>query len=261
MSLLTLLPLLGLPTALPAEAPPPEPVVEEEPAAVEDAEKPRWTGSVAVGASVSEGNTERRAYNASADAELRRQKDRWTAGLYYNFGEEKTGGSSAYATTEDRSGLKGQYDYFISEKTYFLGQASAETDQQADLDLRWTAGVGVGHQFREDEELKLSAEAGLSYLDEDFGDDSADTGYLAARGAYNVDWKIDEDWTLGHTGVIFPSLEDSDDVSAKLDTRLDVSLTERMFARLQWVWDWDNTPAPGNEESDHRILLNIGWGF
>lgn len=228
--------------------------------AVEDQE-PTWTGSVAVGAILSSGNTERRALNASANAELRREDDRITWSALLNFGEEKNAGASSFTKTEERISTRAQYDYFFEEKTYFLAQTSLDKDELADLDLRYTIGAGVGRQFIEDEDLKVSGEAGLSYLNESFGNSAADTDYVALRLAWTVDWVLNERWSLGHRGMVFPSIEDFSDVYAQLNSFADVTLTERMFARAQWIWDWDNTPAPGLERSDHRVQLSLGWSF
>jgi hypothetical protein len=34
-----------------------------------------------------------------------------------------------------------------------------------------------------------------------------------------------------------------------------------MFAQVQWVMDWDNTPASGAERVDSLFLLTVGWKF
>lgn len=233
---------------------------EETVPAVEE-EEPAWTGSVALGAIVSSGNTERRALNASANAELRREDDRITWSALLNFSEEKNPGASSFTKTEERISTRGQYDYFFEEKTYLLAQVSLDKDELADLDLRYTVGAGIGRQFIEDEDLKVSGEAGLSYLNESFGNSAADTDYLALRLAWTVDWILNDRWSLGHRGMVFPAIEDVSDVYAQLNSFADVTLTERMFARAQWIWDWDNTPAPGLERSDHRVQLSLGWSF
>lgn len=214
----------------------------------------KWTGSVSVGAVITDGNTETRSASATADAQYRREKDRTTLGAFWNYQEDDV------SVIQRRTGGKAKYDYFFSEKTYAFGQISAENDFQADLDLRLIFGGGLGHQFVENEKHKFSAEAGISWFDENFGN-SPDNSYVAARGAYTWDWNINKSMVFYHAGEIYPSLEDKEDVYVKLDTRLKVTLTEKMFAQLQWVMDWDNTPAAGKERLDNRYLLTLGWSF
>jgi putative salt-induced outer membrane protein YdiY len=239
-----------------ASTPAPAPVIPS--LQEEEAIMNKWTGAVSFGGSISEGNTDSRSASAVADAQYRREKDRTTLGLTWNYLQDKATGN--WNVTQRRTYGRAQYDYFFNPKTYGLAQLSAESDKFSLLDLRTTYGLGVGHQFREDDTLKINAEVGLAWVDEDFKV-GTDSSYVAARGAYNIDYVINPKWNLLHRGEIFPSLEDSDDVYARLDTRLKITLTEKMFAQLQWLFDWDNTPATGAQRDDNRYLATLGWSF
>lgn len=219
----------------------------------------KWTGSVTLGAIITDGNTKTRSANAAADAQYRREDDRTTLGAFWNYQDDSTG------VLQRHTGGKAKYDYFFSKKTYGLAQASAENDKQADLDLRWTAGLGVGEQLIETADHKLSGELGVSWVDENFKEPavgpSIDNSYAAGRAAYAFDWTINKSWAFSNTGELFSSLEYGQDVNAKEDTRIKVTLTDKMFAQAQWVMDWDNTPAAGKERVDDRYILTIGWSF
>lgn len=221
-------------------------------------QEPKWTGTVSAGGTITDGNSQTRQGNATADAELRREKDRWTLGFLWIYSEEKNT-TGDWNLTDRRTSAKAKYDYFLTEKTYLLAQTSAEADEEADLELRWTLGVGAGRQFRETERTKLSAEAGLSWFDEEFK--TSEDSYLAARGAYNAEHALNPTFTIAQTGEIFPSLEDQDDVYAKVDTRLKIAFRENLIGQLQWVFDWDNTPAAGKDRVDNRYLASVGWKF
>ena len=41
----------------------------------------------------------------------------------------------------------------------------------------------------------------------------------------------------------------------------ELNLTERMLAQIQWLWEWNNNPAPGAEKNDNLIAITFGWGF
>jgi hypothetical protein len=34
-----------------------------------------------------------------------------------------------------------------------------------------------------------------------------------------------------------------------------------MYAQVQYVFDYDNTPADGKERDDHTLTLGVGWSF
>ena len=66
---------------------------------------------------------------------------------------------------------------------------------------------------------------------------------------------------IGQFTEIFPSLDESDDINGRMDTRAIYQMTEDMIAQFQWVWDWDNTPAAGRDRSDNLFLVTVGWIF
>lgn len=215
----------------------------------------KWTGAVNAGATISDGNTESRSASVGADAEYRRTKDRTTLKLQWNYADD------GVSVTQRRIYGAAQYDYFLTEKTYVLAQTSGEYDTKANLDLRTTLGVGVGRQLRDDAAWKLSGEAGLTYFNEDFQGSADDKDYIAGRLAYNAEYKAIEKWVFSQLGELFPSLEEAEDVYAKVDTKARVTLTDKMFAQLEWIYAWDNTPATGAERVDNLYLLTLGWSF
>jgi hypothetical protein len=60
---------------------------------------------------------------------------------------------------------------------------------------------------------------------------------------------------------VLPSLEESEDLLAKLDNRLKLNITGKWIAQIQYVLEYDDSTPPGVEEADHRVVLGIGWSF
>ncbi len=222
--------------------------------------EPKWTGSVAIGATYTSGNTDTRAVNADAKAERRGEKDRWTAKGFWNYGDQKDAATGDNTLTVRKAGASLKYDYFLSEKLYVNAIAGIETDALADMESRYNAGAGVGYQWKESDEFKWGSEAGITYIVENrklVEDDE----YAAARVANDVEWRINDKTSLSNTLEAYPSLEDGDDFFGRSDTRVKTNLTEAMFAQLQWVWDYDNTPSAGKDRNDHKLVLGVGWSF
>ena len=254
-------------SACPLETPPPPPpspapppagaptAVQDEPA---EPELPDWTGSITAGAKYTGGNTETSSVNVQFDAERRDEMDRWTFKAWWNYGEQKIDGDTEITVRNEGGFVK--YDYFATEKLYYLGIAGAEADSLAGLDLRWYAGAGLGYQFLESEETSLLAEAALTYFVEEF-DDGTDQESVALRLAYSVSHQLTETTRFEQDLVMFPSLEDIEDFYGKLDTRVQTNLTDSMFAQLQNIIDYDNTPSSGKERLDNQVLLTLGWSF
>lgn len=227
-----------------------------------------WTGSVLVGAGFSSGNTDRRSINAAFQASRRSEVDRTSADASWDYAEDKRtddpstpGDESGWDLTQRRVGAGIKYDYFISKKVYTLVNGRVLSDTLADLDLRLTAGAGVGYQWVETDDTRFSTELGVSYLREEYRSDSPSQDYVAARIAYRYEQQLTEATRIIHSVEAFPSVEDKDDIYLQLTVQLQNKIFDGMVAQVGWVWDYDNTPAPGRERSDHRVTLAIGWTF
>lgn len=259
------------PQPAPGADAPLSPAVSETPAQAQEGPIDDWTGAITLGLAQAYGNTERTNLSLTGDGVLRREKDRITLGAWWYYAEEEDD-AGVSSITERRYGAKGKYDYFLSKKSYVYVNTLAERDDKADLQLRFTVGPGYGYQFYEEEDFKLSGEIGVAYFLEDYQTPEptpenpnpmavGPEDYIAGRVAYNVEYKPSKPWTLAQTGEAYPSLEDSEDFYSKLDSRVRYDLTENFFSQFQWIWDYDNTPAAGNERSDHRLLLTVGYSF
>lgn len=220
---------------------------------------PQWKGSLTINGAITAGNTERRSIGSAMDAVRRSEIDRLTVDASWDYSEDKQQGTWRLSQRRVGAGLK--YDYFLSKRLYVLATTRALGDTLADINLRYTAGAGLGYQWAESETFDFATEAGLSYFNENYRSATPSVDYLAARLAYKMRWAFSETARLIHGVEAFPSLEDGQDVYFVMDTKLQMDLTRAMIAQIQWVWDYDNTPSPGLDRSDHRVLLSVGWQF
>lgn len=244
-----------LPIVQDQDADAPAPGAEGEPAA-----DVGWTGSLSAGLTITRGNSETTTVAFAFEAERKTDLDRWTTKSWYNESEQEDPTTGETQTTARNYGGQLQYDRFVSERLYWLLNGKGERDELAALQFRGTGGAGLGYQFLDREQAKLNGEAGLNWVHEDLEGESPNE-FLAARLAYNADYVWTETTKIGQSGELYPSLEDSDDWTAKLDTHLDVSMTKAMFLRVQHVLDYDNTPAEGATKADNRFLVTLGWSF
>ena len=218
-----------------------------------------WHGSLDIGLSKSEGNADVETYSVAGKAVRENGPHRYTAGLLWLYTTQDD------IRTQRRALGSLQYDQFFLEKTYFYVNGLAETNEQAQLDLRWTIGAGVGQQWRDDDQWKINTEIGLGWFDEEF-DNGDMIDYSVVRAAWDVWTQITSTLSFGHKGQVFPSLDDKDDIYGLATTYFQTVLSEKMVAKLSWVFTYDNTPtldALGNplERVDNVYLLTVGWNF
>lgn len=221
----------------------------------------KWTGAFKLGAGFVSGNTDRRNANSSFDAELRHPDDRFTVDGQWDYAEDNPNGSGGWVLNQRRTQAGLKYDRFITKTTYGLATTRVLGDTLADLDLRFTAGLGIGFQILDNEKTKMTGEAGLSYFSENYRSGAPSVDYVAARLAYKLRHEFNEKTMFIHGVEAFPSTENSKDVYFQMITEVRTSLTESMIGSLMWIWDYDNTPAPTRERGDHRLLLSVGWKF
>jgi len=244
--------------------------------------KPEWNGSLNLGALWTDGNTSRKSASLRFEAIRESDQDRFTVDALWDYGEDKdvtqfnSDGTPNpnfrdRTLTQRRAGAGLKYDYFLDKRWYALVTTRALGDTLADLNLRFTAGAGVGYTVIDDGKTLLLTEAGLSYYSEDYRTQGLETvDSLSARIAYRFEQQLSEHTKLVHRVEAFPSLEEADDFYMQAVTELQTNLTANMVATIGHTLDYDNTPAfqvagpppsARRERVDNRILLTVGWTF
>ena len=220
----------------------------------EDEDTDGWDGALNAMSVVSNGNTDVKNVHVTLDALKRWDIHRITvlAG-YHNERAFDT-------TTMNNLTAQAKYDHFLDHRSYVYGESSWRKDSIADLQTRFTLGGGYGYQWIDEANLQVNTEAGLSWIYEDL-DGLRPDDWFAARLAWNILWIMDEMWSFGHVGAVYPSLEDSDDVYGQATSFARANLNENLFAQLTWIFTYDNTPAIGADREDHLYTLTVGWTF
>ena len=150
---------------------------------------------------------------------------------------------------------------FFERKWYAYAQTLLESDDFKDLNLRTTAGLGVGYQFFDTDRTKLFVEAGPSYVNEDF-DEAEDNDYAAARWSTGFEFDIVPKLIkFYHLGEGYYSLEDSESCFVLTEQGLPFTLVERLFLNFEFDCDYNNKPAPGKEKSDSAYIIGLGYDF
>lgn len=212
-------------------------------------------GQANLGVTIAKGNSETSSQHLDLEFIARTIKNRYTLGAEFNKaeddGEETTNNSLGYV----------KYDHFFSDQMYGYSNVLLEKDKFKDINLRTALGLGAGYQFLEREDVNLSGEAGLSYINEDF-DIAPDDGYPTGRWAINFDkYLIKNSLQFFHFHEGFLSLEDSEDIFMRSRTGIRMPLSKRIKATFQVNYDWDKKPSPGMENVDIMYILSLGYQF
>ena len=117
----------------------------------------QWTGRGEAGLVVASGNTDTKAANAKLA--VKREAGAWTqdasfAGVY---------AADDIGTTAQRweAAIQSRYDF--SSRNFVFGGLRYEDDNFSGFEHQGTLSAGLGHQFIDSEDTKLSAQAGVGY--------------------------------------------------------------------------------------------------
>ena len=215
----------------------------------------RTEGRINIGLTRNRGNTENRNYHGDGEFTARTKKNRFRLGGEFNKVQEDG------SVSEDNETAYTRYDHFISKRWYMNSNMRLHRDRMKDLSLRTTAGIGMGYQFLDSDTAKLSTEAGINYIHEDYKG-APDTSEPAGRWAINYQQDIPyTKLVLFHDQEGLWSLENSHNYIITTKTGIRIPLAGNLNATAEFDYDYDNDPIPGNKKEDFAYIFSLGYGW
>ena len=212
--------------------------------------KPKWNGSLTVGATSQSGNTNLKTASIGAEFHRRTDDDRFTASYLFNYAEE-----DHEMTVRNHYGA-GEYDYFFTKKWYGLLGLDLYNDTFQDLSLRTTFTVGAGYQVWEDPIKALAFSAGLSYINENY-EDAEDKDWLAGRLGADFRYNILNFVTFTEKALLYPPLESGEGYIFRNDAALVKPLGSRWALKLQNIFQRNSKPSPGFDKDDSTWIFGL----
>ena len=212
-------------------------------------------GGANLGYLMSDGNTEVTSLHADADATIRQRANRYTASAAVNRAED-----SGDETARNWN-LGFNYDRFLTEKLFLNGNAIFTNDRFRDLDLRTALGVGIGYQLLNTARARLTANAGLGWVNENF-EDGVDDSYTAARESASLDvFLVPDRITYFHTHDGYFGVTGEDNLFFRMRNGVRLALVGGLVATVQHDFDYDKSPSPGRENTDRTLAFTFGYRF
>jgi Protein of unknown function, DUF481 len=213
----------------------------------------RWTGLVSFAFAIERGNSDTDELDYKLETYWESLRDRYTLKMDGEIDEAND------QKNADNWMVIGKYDYFLGEDTYWGVNASAESDEFKDLDLRYLVGPYIGRDFLTDPQFTLTGELGASYVNEDFIT-AEDQDYTAA----NWYLRMTSDYLGGDSQLYFDqrgiwNLDSTSDIV--IDTALGLSfpLLWSLEAAAEILWEYDSGAVEDVEELDETYRFRIGY--
>lgn len=215
-----------------------------------------WTGSVALGLTGSEGNTERMSFRAEAQAMRTTESHETSASILYAYGRESS------RATESRLDARLRNDWLFKDSPWRLfALGRFEFDDFQDWMYRVSAFAGPAYAFVDTEKTLLLGRVGLGVSREFGGEDNAWTPEGLIGG--DLRHQISDRQSITASVDFFPSLKDLGpyrfNATAAWEIVVDPSygLTLRVGVENRY----DSTPGVGFKRNDFTYFALLAWNF
>lgn len=212
-----------------------------------------WKGSVNLGATRDAGATRSQSVHFDASTVGRGDTDRIRASAELNRQDVN------HTSTQNDFTLFGQYDRFLTKKTFLYGNTKFEKNRPQNIKFRTTLGTGAGLQILENDTANLSVEAGPSYVNKDVytGEDQS---YPAGHWAVRFDYYIyrqklqffhqhEGNFDLSNTGNLF--------ITSSTGVRYLMGNGFTLTGKADI--DWDSQTSAGVPHTDRTYLFLLGY--
>jgi hypothetical protein len=250
--------------------------------AEEEQDRNRWTNSTDLSIVVTEGNSKNQSYGFKNTLRRRWEEsnfqlkfdslvyneadDRYllvVPGLTWLPGEEPP--TDPETTTivpgiepdQKRYFLEGKYEKDISNKVFWNAGGSWDSNEDAGIIKRYIAFGGLGHRWRDDEDLHFSTSYGLSATDreEDEPDPEKDDRFAGLRVGWDYLNKFGKVTTFESDLTANISLSDTADYNLDFINSVAVSMSTHLKLKVSLQWLYANEPALEDVDILARAIL------
>lgn len=210
-----------------------------------------WSGSIALGASSTSGNTE--TNDVSLGGRLRYGSGPWnhSVGIAYEFSD-----NSGVQTKNQAYGTYEANRYF-NDQFYLFGIANASYDEFGTNKIDGFLGFGPGFRVinSQTQTWRVQAGPGVRYIEDQFNNDTTEVAGIASSRFYMR--LSDTAFVSNDTDVLF---SDKDTVLTN-DLGVTVKVTDRVATRISLLTGWNSDPAPTKVKTDNTLGVSLVYGF
>ncbi|MDN3514182.1 MAG: DUF481 domain-containing protein [Candidatus Brocadia sp.] len=219
-----------------------------------------WKGNVDAGANIKDGNTESTTTHVKGAFSNERKRDNiyFNALIMYETVTDQATDEDQETVNEQRA--TGKYEYKHTPRLYSFFNQYFEHDELESLNYRSISSPGAGYRLIDKERLKYKTEAGPAYTYERFHGDITDE-FLGIRIGQYLDWIIWTNTKFYAKSEYVQSVEDTNDWRIDSGVGVRHNLTKSIALNLEFLDQYDNTPAEGKEKEDTTFIGSIGYNF
>lgn len=166
--------------------------------------------------------------------------------------------------SSQRQSLGLRYRHLRKNRWYTGAIVSLNRNDELDLDLRTSIGVGAGRYLRQTNSTMLTLGGGLQLSRENVSAGISNEDTVEGVVALNWDWfRYDTpELDLSTSLQVIPNLSDTGRVRGEFDVSLRWEVIEDLFWELSFYDSYDSDPVvDGAEKNDFGVGTALGWSF
>ena len=207
--------------------------------------------SIALGVTMTDGNSDTLLGNISLLKLRTRDAYSLRFGLDYAYGED-----NSEKNTDNAKGIA-EYRYGLSESAYVFSTLSALYDDIADIDYRVVLAAGPGYYLMKSDRVTLGVEAGPAFITEEVGDEQNDD--LAFRVGERYDRVLSATAKCWQALEYLPIVDDFSDYLLNAEIGVEAAINASASIRLVLKNAYDSTPATDREKSDTTVIGALAY--
>lgn len=215
--------------------------------------QPAWESSIAMGFSLTKGNSDTLLTTAAFKTSKKIQENEYMFGMDGSYGE-----NDSVKNNETLHGV-GQYNHLFNERFYGFLNVEGLHDGIADLEYRFTFSPGAGYYFLKENNTTLAGELGPGLITQRLG--SVDTTYATLRLAERFEHKLNNGARVWEKAEFLPQVNKLQNFLVNAEVGAEASLTKTFSLRVTLQDNFINQPAPGRKSNDVKLISGLVYKF
>lgn len=207
--------------------------------------------SIALGATMTDGNSDTLLTTVSATHDRKRENYNLRLAIDYAYGK-----ADGTKNTDNAKGVA-DYRYLLNDRAYVFGNLMALTDDIADISHRVVLATGPGYYLIKNEKATLGVDVGPAYLNEKVGGD--ENSDLALRFGERYERQLSPTAKCWQALEYLPLVDDFGDYLLNSEIGVEAAINSSASIRLVLKNAYDSTPATDREKSDTTIIGALAY--
>jgi putative salt-induced outer membrane protein YdiY len=216
--------------------------------------RPAWESSLAIGFTVTRGNSDTLLATANLQTHKKTAFDEITLGADAAYGD-----NNSVQSANDAHAF-GQYNHLFTGRFFGYFRADGLHDEIADLQYRVTLSPGAGYYFVKQTNTTLAGECGPAMVFQRLG--HVEDNYVTLRLAERFEHKFTENNARVWQSVEFlPQINAFNNFVVNAELGIEAGISKKISLQACLQDNFVNEPAPGRQQNDLKIVSGLKYKF